>query len=213
MRNSMIFFLTEPGLDPSMLLVYILKFQLLFKHIRSSTIRLVWKEDRRDDRWAYIWRVAAMAVRQLGIVSVTVLAGNTSGSGRQLPIWLAQDLLKTVGEERRPLFFERFGEWVGNRNQGVFQKHVSGWHQMRMPWQAPHSPPLAPLRTHGTLTAASGCVDSQQLRFVYASWDAWHCHFINYLWLLLGAERAMNYLVLQLQTWLLSKRYSCVNTC
>lgn len=71
---------------------------------------------------------------------------------------------------------------------------------MRMPWQAPHSPPLAPLRTHGTLTAASGCVDSQQLRFVYASWDAWHCHFINYLWLLLGAERAMNYLVLQLQT-------------
>ncbi|KAL1270751.1 hypothetical protein QQF64_029767 [Cirrhinus molitorella] len=60
--------------------------------------------------------------------------------------------------------------------------------------------PLAPLRTHGTLTAASGCVDSQQLRFVYASWDAWHCHFINYLWLLLGAERAMNYLVLQLQT-------------
>lgn len=51
-----------------------------------------------------------MAVRQLGIVSVTVLAGNTSGSGRQLPIWLAQDSLKTVGEERRPLFFERFGE-------------------------------------------------------------------------------------------------------
>ncbi|KAG1941405.1 hypothetical protein F2P79_016201 [Pimephales promelas] len=42
--------------------------------------------------------------------------------------------------------------------------------------------------------------DNPQLRFVYASWDAWHCHFINYLWLLLGVKRAMNYLVLQLQT-------------
>lgn len=141
-----------------------------------------------------------MAVRQPCIVSVMALAGSMSGSGRQLPVWLAKDLLKNVGEERSPLFSERFGERVGNGNQGVFQKHVSGWHQMRMPWQAPRSPPLAPLRTHGTLTAASGCVDSQQLRFVYASWDAWHCHFINYLWLLLGVERAMNYLVLQLQT-------------
>lgn len=213
-RNCMVFFLTESGLDPSMFLVQILKFQLLFKRII-----LDWKEDRRvteeqkATRWAYIWRAATMAVRQPCIVSVMALAGSMSGSGRQLPVWLAKDLLKNVGEERSPLFSERFGKRVGNGNQGVFQKHVSGWHQMRMPWQAPRSPPLAPLRTHGTLTAASGCVDSQQLRFVYASWDAWHCHFINYLWLLLGVERAMNYLVLQLQTWFLSKRYSCVNTC
>lgn len=201
-------------MDSAMLLVNILKFLLFYKHVW-----LDWKEERRLTkeqkaiRWAYIWRAATMAVRQPCIFSVMVLAGNMSGSGRQHPIRLAQDLLKTTGEERSPLFSEKLGEWVGNGNHGVFQKHVSGWHQMRMPWQAPHSPPLAPLRTHGTLTAASGCVDSQQLRFVYASWDAWHCHFINYLWLLLGAERAMNYLVLQLQTWLPSKRYSCVNTC
>lgn len=70
----------------------------------------------------------------------------------------------------------------------MFQKHVSGWHQMRISWQAPQSPPHAPLGTHGMSTAASGCVDSQQLRFVFASWHAWHCHFINYLWLLPGDE-------------------------
>lgn len=41
-RNCMVFFLTESGLDPSMVLVQILKFQLLFKRII-----LDWKEDRR----------------------------------------------------------------------------------------------------------------------------------------------------------------------
>ncbi|KAK2819704.1 hypothetical protein Q7C36_021350 [Tachysurus vachellii] len=36
--------------------------------------------------------------------------------------------------------------------------------------------------THGTVVVvASGRSDSRQLRIVFASWDAWHCHFINYL--------------------------------
>ncbi|KAL7833411.1 hypothetical protein AOLI_G00283710 [Acnodon oligacanthus] len=65
----------------------------------------------------------------------------------------------------------------------------------------PTGPPLfALLGTHGTAAAASGRADYRQLRIVFTSWDAWHSHFINYLWLLLGAEGAMNYLALQLQT-------------
>lgn len=45
----------------------------------------------------------------------------------------------------------------------------------------PPTPFFALLRTHGTVVVASGRDDSRQLRIVFASWDAWHCHFINYL--------------------------------
>lgn len=47
---------------------------------------------------------------------------------------------------------------------------------------------VALLGTHGTSAAASGRADSWQLRFVFASWESWHCHFINYLWLLQGKK-------------------------
>ncbi|GAA6076326.1 uncharacterized [Tachysurus ichikawai] len=71
-------------------------------------------------------------------------------------------------------------------------QNALGWHQIIISWHAPHrrlvpistNPPLfyALLRTHGTVVVvASGRSDSRQLRIVFASWDAWHCHFINYL--------------------------------
>lgn len=82
-------------------------------------------------------------------------------------------------------------------------EHVSGWHQCAkvlasfpfspIPPKLTHKHTVALLGTHGTSAAASGRADSRQLRFVFASWKSWHCHFINYLWLLLGKRHAMNY--------------------
>lgn len=85
--------------------------------------------------------------------------------------------------------------WDGNINCGEYPSMCQVGINAKMSWQAPlslpshlssHKPTVALLWTHGTSAAASGRPDSWQLRFGFTSWEPWHCHFINYLWLLQG---------------------------
>ncbi|KAJ4947088.1 hypothetical protein JOQ06_009130 [Pogonophryne albipinna] len=104
--------------------------------------------------------------------------GRTATSRRQLPSWQ-----RTEFEEKRKT---KRGDPPRSVREGEMLTHK-------------HT--VALLGTHGTSAAASGRADSWQLRFVFASWESWHCHFINYLWLLLG-KKASDKLFprLQLQT-------------
>ncbi|CAB1425916.1 unnamed protein product [Pleuronectes platessa] len=89
--------------------------------------------------------------------------GRMAASRRQLPSW------QRIASE-------------GKGRQGTPHRSV------REAEMLAHKHTVALLGTHGTSAAASGCTDSWQLRFVFASWESWHCHFINYLWLLLGKK-------------------------
>ncbi|KAK1891248.1 Cytochrome P450 monooxygenase radP [Dissostichus eleginoides] len=95
--------------------------------------------------------------------------GRTATSRRQLPSWQ-----RTEFEEKRKT---KRGDPPRSVREGEMLTHK-------------HT--VALLGTHGTSAAASGRADSWQLRFVFASWESWHCHFINYLWLLLALDWALD---------------------
>lgn len=155
-----------------------------------------------------------------------------SSSGRQNPVvqssgWKLQ--VKSVrkdsgggvgGDERdapfsflfSPTFFSQSRESrAGNR--GELPEHVSGWHQMRMSW---HALPLSPFlpclehmarrRRHLAALTLSSCALSSPVGTLGTATSSTTC----------GSSRAqrgpMNYSGLQLQTWLLSRRYCTVNT-
>lgn len=167
------------------------------------------------------WQSVPMAccqhtIQQRPPERISPLMGWTAASRCQLQSW-QRTACEEKGKRGPPTDLWERMRWH-HEPWGV-PKHVSGWHQCEnvlasaafspLPPQLTHKHTVALLWTHGTSTAASGRADSWQLRFVFASWESWHCHFINYLWLL-QSKRSERWIILrlQLQTWLSSKRFT-----
>lgn len=117
-----------------------------------------------------------------------------AASWRQLPSW-QRTLLRKRERVDPPQICKR--GWDGNTNHGECPSMCQVGINVEMSWQvfrylpshpSSHKHTVALPGTHGRSAAASGCTDSWQLCFIFASWESWHCHFINYLCLLLGKK-------------------------
>lgn len=140
-----------------------------------------------------------MACSQHPVRKKTTWKDGLGGCNQAPTPYLARDSRRGKRErEDPPQICER--GWDGNANHGEYTSMCQVGISVRMSWQAclflpSHSSSrtkhtVALLGTHGTSAAASGRADSWQLRFVFASWESWHCHFINYLWLLQGKKES-----------------------
>lgn len=126
-----------------------------------------------------------MGMRHLEVFSLDNLSGGKTIDANFLVVWCR--IIRTTLRQREwsetRLFIYHYASMARKSNRvpeciGL----ASDQNFLALSLLHPSPPFFALLRTHGTVVVvASGRADFHQLRIVFASWDAWHCHFINYL--------------------------------